>query len=71
MTFLISGLWHLLLLRVLSWDAVAQIGLAFAIFGASVAVLVQLSHIWPRVRGAAARESYRYSQPVLSPLWSA
>jgi D-alanyl-lipoteichoic acid acyltransferase DltB (MBOAT superfamily) len=52
-TFLISGLWHLMLLRMLSWDAVAQVGLAFAIFGASVAALVHLSHLWPHTRSVS------------------
>jgi D-alanyl-lipoteichoic acid acyltransferase DltB (MBOAT superfamily) len=53
-TFLVSGLWHLLLLQVLTWDAVVQVGMAFVVFGVSVALLVHLSHAWPRQRSAAA-----------------
>jgi D-alanyl-lipoteichoic acid acyltransferase DltB (MBOAT superfamily) len=64
-TFLVSGVWHLMLLRALHWEAVLQISSAFVIFGLAVAAEMTLSHTWKRTQ-AASTKLHRWAQ---WPLW--
>jgi D-alanyl-lipoteichoic acid acyltransferase DltB (MBOAT superfamily) len=45
-TFLVSGLWHFTITPLDSWESVLQIGLAFAIFGATVSATMRLARAW-------------------------
>jgi D-alanyl-lipoteichoic acid acyltransferase DltB (MBOAT superfamily) len=47
-TFLVSGLWHLSITSLTSWQAMLQIGLAFSVFGVTIAVLLQRPHTGAR-----------------------
>ncbi|HWP46989.1 MAG TPA: MBOAT family O-acyltransferase [Candidatus Limnocylindrales bacterium] len=42
-TFLVSGLWHLLVTPAITWDAVIQLTLAFGSFGLAIAVISKIS----------------------------
>ena len=52
-TFLVSGIWHLTLLRTLLWEAVLQTELAFVMFGIAMAANMTLSYSWKTTHGTS------------------